>query len=333
MTNASDNPVYKTALAYQTTAALVAAVKLDIFSLVGAGSNTIDLLSSVTGASVRGLRILCDYLTVIDLLNKKDSIYDLTPQAKRYLDSSSSAAVSSSIDFFAAPEMISLLLNDPVSYVRQGGAVGLGNLSPDDPIWVRFAKAVVPFAAPAAKRVAVYVSALKERPRTILDIAAGHGLYGIEVARVCEDATVTAVDWDSVLSVARANAAKVGLDHRYITIPGSAFDVEWGRGFDLILVPNFLHHFSRDECITLLRKTRDSLSPKGQALIVEFVPNEDRVSPPLQAMFAFWMLASTPSGDAYTFNDLESMAFDAGFARITARALLPTPQTLVILQN
>ena len=225
-----DNPVYKAALAYQTTAALVAAVKLDIFSLVGAGSNTTNLLSLETAASVRGLRILCDYLTVIGLLTKEDSTYNLTPAAKRYLDSSSPAAVASSIDFFAAPEMISLLLNDPVSYVRHGGAIGLGSLSPDHPIWVRFAKAVVPFAAPTAKRVAVYVSALQERPSTVLDIAAGHGLYGIEVARVCVEAFVTAVDWGEVLTVARANAKKAKVDDRYHTIPGNAFDVDWGTG-------------------------------------------------------------------------------------------------------
>ena len=120
MTNISDNPIYSIALAYQTTAALVAAVKLDVFSLIGAGSNTTDLLSSKTGASIRGLRILCDYLTVIGLLNKEDSIYGLTPEARRYLDTSSSGAVASFIDFFAAPEMISLFLNDPVSYVRHG---------------------------------------------------------------------------------------------------------------------------------------------------------------------------------------------------------------------
>ena len=75
------------------------------------------------------------------------------------------------------------------------------------------------------------------------------------------------------------------------------------------------------------------MTPDTPKFVIEFVPNEDRVSPPLQATFAFWMLASTPGGDAYTLSDLESMAFDAGFARIAARALLPTPQTLVILQN
>jgi ubiquinone/menaquinone biosynthesis C-methylase UbiE len=333
MTAASDNPVYNAALAYQTTAALVAAVKLDIFSLVGSGAITADLLSSKTGASARGLRILCDYLVVIGLLAKQGTTYSLTPPAKRYLDSSSSASVASAVDFFAAPEFISMVLDDPVSYVRQGGAAGLGSLASDHPAWVRFANAVVPFAAPVAKRVAAYVRSLPQHPRRVLDVAAGHGLYGIEVARACEDASVTAVDWGKVLAVAQANAAEAGVADRYRTISGSALDVEWGEGFDLILLPNFLHHFGHNDCIALLQKARHSLSPTGRVLVIEFVPNEDRVTPPLQAMFAFWMLASTPCGDAYTLGDIERMASSAGFARISARPLLPTPQTLVVLER
>src|SRR5262245_46901144 len=118
MSIASENPVYNAALAYQTTAALLAAVKLDLFSLIGAGSSTPELLCSQTGASARGLRILCDYLVVIGFLGKEGSTYRLTPPARRYLDSSSSTSVASAVDFFAAPEMISLVLDDPVSYVR-----------------------------------------------------------------------------------------------------------------------------------------------------------------------------------------------------------------------
>jgi ubiquinone/menaquinone biosynthesis C-methylase UbiE len=333
MSAASDNPVYNAALAYQTTAALVAAVKLDIFSLIGADSITADQLTSKTGASARGLRILCDYLVVIGLLAKDGLFYSLTPPAKRYLDASSPAAVASAVDFFAAPEFISLLLDDPVSYVRQGGAVGLGSLAPDHPVWVRFATAVVPFASPTAKRVAAYVRSLPERPRRVLDVAAGHGLYGIEVARACADASVTAVDWGQVLPVAQSHAAQAEVADRYRTVSGSAFDVDWGTGFDLILLPNFLHHFGRNDCIALLQKARQCLSRKGRVLVIEFVPDEDRVSPPVQAMFAFWMLASTPAGDAYTLGDIESMASNAGFSRVSARTLLPTPQTLVVLER
>ena len=333
MINESDNPVYSAALAYQTTAALTAAIKLDIFTLIGASAKTSDRLSLETGASARGLRILCDYLTVIGLLAKVDSSYSLTLASKTYLDMASPMAMGSAIDFLAAPEQFSLLLDDPVSYVQHGGAPGLAYISPDNPIWVRFAKAVVPFAAPSAKRVAVYVLGLPEAPRKVLDLAAGHGLYGIEVAKVCTMASITAVDWASVLTVASANAEAARIADRYKTIPGSAFDVDWGDKFDLVLLPNFLHHFGHEDCVTLLQKVRRSLSAAGRALVIDLVPNEDRVSPRVPAMFAFWMLASTPKGDAHTVSDYERMARDAEFSRTAARPLAPTPQTLIVFEK
>jgi predicted nicotinamide N-methyase len=325
--------VFETALAYQETAALTAAVKLDVFSLIGAGSTTVDALVSATGASPRGLRILCDYLTVIGLLQKQGTNYDLTPAARRFLDRSSPLAMGDCVDFLAAPEMLALVLDDPVSYVRRGGAEGLSVVAPDHPVWVRFARAMAPFAALTAKRVAAYVATLPQSPLTVLDVAAGHGLYGIEVARAVPAALVTAVDWAGVFAIARENAKAAGVDDRFRTVVGSAFDVEWGGGFDLVLLANILHYFDRDTCVALLRRAKSSLSPTGRILGVEFVPNSDRVSPPLQAAFAFFMLATCPSGDAYTLDDLDEIARAAGFRGATARPLSPTTQTLVTFET
>jgi Dimerisation domain len=116
-----DNPAYEATLAYQKTAALTAAIKLDIFTLIGTGAATSDALAKKTAASSRGIRILCDFLTVIGLLRKHDGAYSVAEPGRRYFDRSSSAWMGSSIEFFAAPELLRLVLDDPVSYVRQGG--------------------------------------------------------------------------------------------------------------------------------------------------------------------------------------------------------------------
>jgi cyclopropane fatty-acyl-phospholipid synthase-like methyltransferase len=116
-------------------------------------------------------------------------------------------------------------------------------------------------------------------------------------------------------------------------VGGSALDLAWGTDFDLILMANFLHHFDRETCASLLRKAKSSLVDGGRVLAVDLVPNEDRVSPPLPAMFAFLMLATTPGGDAYTQRDLGEVARSAGFRGVTTRPLPPTPETLIIFEN
>jgi hypothetical protein len=48
----------------------------------------------------------------------------------------------------------------------------------------------------------------------------------------------------------------------------------------------------------------------------EIVPNPDRITPRTAAAFSMMMLATTPTGDAYTFAELESISKNAGFARV-----------------
>lgn len=68
-------------------------------------------------------------------------------------------------------------------------------------------------------------------------------------------------------------------------------------------------------------------------MAVEFLPNEDRVSPPFPAMFAFQMLGSAPQGDAYTAREFEDMGRAAGFGKVIAKPLPPTPQTVILFEQ
>jgi len=121
-----------------------------------------------------------------------------------------------------------------------------------------------------------------------------------------------AVDWPNVLEVAKEQAQTAGVHKRYGTLPGNAFKVDYGGGYDVILLTNFLHHFDPPTCEGLLRKLNPALNEHGRVITLEFVPNEDRVSP-ASADFALVMLATTPAGDAYTFKELNAMFINAGF--------------------
>jgi 2-polyprenyl-3-methyl-5-hydroxy-6-metoxy-1,4-benzoquinol methylase len=167
----------------------------------------------------------------------------------------------------------------------------------------------------------------------VLDIAAGHGVFGIAIARQNPNATVTALDWPGVLELALKNAHDAGLAARYHTKPGSAFDLDLGSGYDVVLINNFLHHFDAATNEALLRRVYAALVPSGRAAILEFVPNADRLAPEFAVLFALNMLVHTPAGDAYTQAELQRMLQDAGFASIEFHPLPPGPQTLAIARK
>ncbi|HEV2548199.1 MAG TPA: methyltransferase [Stellaceae bacterium] len=317
-------------LAYQQTAAIKAALELDLFTEIAKGNVTAESLAQKTGAAVRGIRILCDYLTVRGHLEKQDDYFRLTPSTAAFLDRNAPSWMGGVVEYLAAPEMMDLFLSNPAAYVRNGGSIGLANNAPDHPIWVKFARAIGPSRVPVAKRIASELAV--SSPRKVLDVAAGHGMFGISIAQAVTNAEITAVDWQSVLSVARENAEAAGVSERYHTLAGSAFDADWGRGFDLVLLANFLHQLDRDACVILLRKACKSLVSGGRVVAVDFLLNEDRVSPRFPVMFAFQMLGSTPQGDAYTASEFEEMGRAAGFGKVIAKPLPPTPQSLILFE-
>jgi ubiquinone/menaquinone biosynthesis C-methylase UbiE len=322
---------FQTANAYQRTEALKAAIELEVFTAIGEGKINIIEIAGRCSASERGIRILCDFLCLMGFLTKDGRSYKLTPESALFLDKRSPNYLGGSLEFLLSP-MLTDGFKDLASAVRKGGTVASeeGTIAPEHPIWVKFARAMTGMMAMPAQLMANLVDEKADRKLRVLDIAAGHGLYGIAFANRNPQIEVVAVDWPNVLEVARENSGKAGIADRYQTIAGSAFDVDYGTGYDLVLLTNFLHHFDPATCETLLRKVYAALADDGRAVILEFVPNEDRISPPETAAFSIVMLGSTPAGDAYTFPELERMCSAAGFARSEIHQLPPSIQQAVI---
>jgi len=316
---------------YQRTEAIRAAVELDLFTAVAEGRSDVAALAARCAASPKGIRALCDYLTVAGFLVKNAGGYALTPSTAKFLDRRSPAYMGTTIGFLLSEHVRGGYAN-LLAAVRKGGTVqSAGGLTdPEHPGWVAFAQAMMPMMAPVAHLAAQLIARPLDAELKVLDIAAGHGLYGIEVGKRFSRASVTGLDWPRVLEVAQENARQAGLGQRYRVIPGDAFQVDLGSGYDVVLVPNFLHHFGFEACVRFLRKVHAALKPDGIAVTIEFVPNEDRVSPPFPANFALSMLALTAEGDAYTFAQLDDMLKQAGFSRNALSPLAPTAQHALV---
>ena len=333
----SDAPVtlpYDALTGYQRTAALKTAIDLDVFTAIGEGADTTAALAARCKAAERGVRALCDRLVADGLISRDGSRHTLSPTAAAFLDRRSPAYMGSAATFLTS-SLVTEAFARLTEAVRRGGtAIGdQGTLSADHPIWVEFARSMGPVAGMTAMLLANALDAARAPHWRVLDIAAGHGMFGITLVRENPNATVFALDWRNVLTVAEENATAAGVRDRFHTIPGSAFEVDWGTGYDLVLLPNFLHHFDPPTCEQILRRAHAALVPGGRVVIVEFVPDEDRSGPPEALSFALVMLATTPAGDAYTFGEYERMLRAAGFSQSTLHDLRPSPNRLIIARR
>src|ERR1700687_2922451 len=240
---------------YQRTAALRAAIELDVFTHIAAGAATVEALAARCKAAPRGLRALLNHLVIDGFLTRDGERYALSATAAAFLDRNSPGYLGSAATFISSPMIVDSFarLTDAV----RRGATAVpddGTLAPEHPVWVEFARAMAPLAGLTAMLLANLLDVEHAPSWKVLDIAAGHGMFGITLARRNPNARIVALDWASVLEVARENAQKAGVADRYETLPGSAFEVDFGGGYDLVLLTNFLHHFDVPTCEGLLRK-------------------------------------------------------------------------------
>ncbi len=318
---------FDTIRAFQRTAALKAALDLDVFTAVAEGADTVDAVAARCDASPRGIRIVCDYLAILGFMTKEDDRYTLTHESFVFLNKRSPAYVGSAANFLASPETLDTL-RDFTAVVREGRS-HLPTLEPNNPMWVNFARSMAPLMAVPAELLAELLHVAAAGPIRVLDIAAGHGLFGIAVARQNASARIVAVDWEPVLELARSNAAQAGVGGRYRTVAGDAMKVDLGKDYDLALVTNFVHHFDAATSVAFLKRLHGALREGGRFAALDFVADEDRRGPAPAVAFTVTMLAVTPAGDAYTLGQWRRMLEEAGFHDVQLHGLPPGVQQVI----
>lgn len=338
MMQSTDGPspalFFQTVNGHMRTAALKSAVEVELFTAIAEGCHTPAMLARRCKGAERGLRMLADFLTVSGFLIKQDDQYHLTPDSKVFLTKTSPAFLGPALEFMLSFPLVEGF-KQLTGAVRKGGTVvgEEGTLAPEHPEWVTFARSMVPLMKGPAEWIAKWVTSEAPGTRKILDVAAGHGKFGIEIAKALPQAHITAQDWSNVLTVARENARAAGIEDRFQELPGSAFEVELEKDYDLILLTNFLHHFDVDTCETFLKKIHRALKNGGVVITLEFIPNEDRISPAPMAEFCLIMLATTPAGDAYVFSEYDRMFRNAGFGETVMQDIPASNERLMITKK
>ncbi len=249
---------FETVTAFHKTEALKAAIQLEIFTAIGEGNQTAAAIARRCQTAERGTRILCDALVIMGFLKKDASSYSLTQDSAVFLDRKSPAYLGSAIQFLVAPQALEGFQKLAAAVRKGGTVVDHDSTEPEHPMWVDFARGMAPMMKMPAELIAKLLKADEAQKWKVLGLAVGHGLFEIALARHNPNAEVWGVDWPNVLEVARENAAAAGVSARYHTIPGSAFDVEYGNDYDLVMITNFLHHFDVPTCEKVLAKVRAS---------------------------------------------------------------------------
>ena len=307
--------VIDTLLSYQKAAALASALELRLFSAIHEGACRIPEIARACDIHPRGAQSLADFMVAEGFLTKNDATYALSAEAARFLVQDSPSYMGS-VHAFLHGDTLQDAFRNLTTALRLGRTAlqDAGTMNPEHPAWLDFARGMVPVIRSQSQQLCARVAQRGINPRSVLDIACGHGLYGIAAAQRWPTAQLTLQDWEPILEVARENAAVAGVGERLQMLAGDAHQMDLGGPHDLVLVANFLHHFSLEACVLFLRRLRQAMAPGGMVVTLESLIHEDRVTPADPARFSLVMLATTEAGDAFTGSVMEQLYRDSGFA-------------------
>ncbi len=311
------------------TYAIVAGIRLDVFTHIANGKRSTAEVAQAADASVRGMRGLLDALVAMGYLRKAGEKYSLTPVSATYL------VRSSQLFMEGASEIAEFLAEDWTALpdaVKSGGPV-MRNRTAEQMLefWPLLVKQIFPMNF-AASTVAAKDLSAKERKRIgrILDIGAGSGAWSIGFAKAIPASRVTVVDLPVVVPVTREYAQRFGVADRYEYREGDYHSVDFGRdSYDLAILGHILHGEGEQRSKQLLRRVNDALVPGGTLLIAELVPNGDRSGPPLALLFGLNMLLHTPDGDVFTMREYREWLKQAGFSKVKAVRNPNAPSPLI----
>ncbi len=148
----------------------------------------------------------------------------------------------------------------------------------------------------------------------LLDLGGGPATYAIAFVRAHPRLRATVFDLPMPITIAREQIAKAGLSERIDTLAGNFLEDDIGRGYDIIWVSQILHSHDEKQCRLIIGKCVQALNAGGTLAVHDFFLNQDGASPPGAAMFGVHMLAVTPRGRAYTWDEVGEWMAEAGLS-------------------
>jgi 3-hydroxy-5-methyl-1-naphthoate 3-O-methyltransferase len=322
--------IFQFAWGFAPPLVLEAAIRHGVFDALDSGPKTIEELGKVTGASERGLKAIANVLVGLNFLAKTDdSRYALTPESAAFLVSTKPSFQGGFLRH-GSEQLIPmwLQLNDVVATGK--AATRVNQQETGGAFFEQFVADLFPMGYPAARVLAEHLALGELGPAvSVLDLAAGSGVWSIAVAQSSPRVNVTVVDWSEVIPVTQKFAERFGLGERYQFVAGDLSSADFGSGHQVATLGHILHSEGEERSKKLLKKTYDALAPGGTIAIAEFLVNADRTGPVGGLIFAVNMLVNTDEGGTYSFEEISEWLREAGFEN--PRLLeAPGPSPLVL---
>ena len=293
------------------TAALHAAVKLDVFTVIGDGQSTAAEISRQLDGDRMGLERLLDALVAMDLLVKIEGKYANCPSGRTFLSKNSAKYIGHIIMHHHHLVESWSKLDQAV----QSGRPIRSRSSFSKAEWREsFLMGMFNLAMGLAPQLVPQVDLASRR--RMLDLGGGPGTYAIHFCLQNPRLRAEVYDLPTTRPFAEKTIQKFELSDRINFVDGNYLEDPIKGRYDVAWLSHILHGEGPEDCRMIIQKAVDALDPQGLIIIHEFILNNSMDGPLFPALFSLNMLLGTDSGRSYSEQQLTDMLLAAGVKNI-----------------
>jgi hypothetical protein len=319
-------------LGFWASKALLAAVELDLFSVLAERPHTTPELTDRLGLQRRGARDWLDALVSLQVLERSDDTYANSAGADAFLDRKKPSYVGGLLEM--ANQRLYPFWGSLTEALRTGRPQNEAKIGEDffaalyqDPLRLeQFLHAMTGISMGSAKAIAEHFP--WEEHTTVIDIGTAEGCLPVELAARHPHLAGGGFDLPAVAPIFEKYVAGKGLADRLAFYPGDFFADPLPPA-DVLVMGHILHDWGQYEKQLLIRKAYDALPAGGALIIYESIIDDDRRTNTFGLLMSLNMLIETAEGFDYTGAECQDWLTDAGFTRTYVQPLVG-PDSMVV---
>jgi DNA-binding transcriptional ArsR family regulator len=318
-------PFYESYIAPLGARALISSTRLGVIASLGERPASCSELARALELHESTLELVLGALLNLGYVRlRRDGRFALKAAARRWLLPGSWDAVTAGLAHDGWDQISHL-----DERLRGGPTVPWHERPAEDPMWATYQLAMAQLARPTADALARAIPV--RSPRTLLDLGGSHGLQAAAMCRRHSGLQATVMDLAPAVAFGRELIAEEGMSGRVIHREGDIFQAPLGENWDVLTAHSLLHNFGPERCLTLLRRARQALAPKGLFAALEIErPATGRRGMRVGALSSL-LFNTFGDGRCYRPEEVRGMLIAAGFSGVRVKRPLRLPANFLAI--
>ena len=309
----------KMATAYWESAALMAAVELDVFTAIERGRDTIPALAKVVGMSDRNAERLLTALCALTLLSREGERFANAPDVQRFLVKDSERYAGPWI-LFTKPRWAAFgELGERLKSKTENRLGAYTEFTIEDAR--RYHAATYSIGMGAARLFSRNVDLTGRK--LMLDLGGGSGAYSIVATQTFPGLKAIVLDLPPVVEVALEYIAANEANDRVSAIAGDFTTSAFPQNVDVVVMASNLPQYEPALIRLVVGKAFAALVPGGEMHLIGETLHDDRRGPLSAALWGLNEAVQASTGLAHTESEVKGYLQGAGFTDVAVHPFVP----------